>query len=520
MALGAGASNSSRSRSIRAVGALGVLVAVLLTVLTIQLVETTSPYRDTAFQIQISREPAFGDAVDRMVADIHAPGAQTIFWVGARVGLDSISQQRALSILLASAAYVGAILFGVRWRRTRATFPDGPLFLVTASGLVVLSSGVFAVSGMVRYSSFTGPIWLVAFLLVVRAARGEGDLIPALGLILGWGVFVTYGAAAPLGLVVVMLGLSKATRSARSFMDLIKGLAPGLAATALWLVYAGSEHLSSLRDRSGAARPSTLRSIAGHLYEMGVWLFTGPATLPTVTGITIIVLVGAAYGFLLLRRPVFAGVGATPFLLFTVFAVPFLAFSGADTGWSMAGPTAVVAFAAAIAIGRFDRRAVHIGAAFLVTAAVVSALTAADVAVLRPEVYSSKASEAFDTAASLLPGDQPVAYVTDDWNADLLASDASRDLGIIAVIGDDLLEGDPQIPASVVLILEDPIRSRKQPARQRSLRDRLEELGYTAAGPPIAAGDYDNLALRKRLDLVTWDSQFVVQPWSKSDEPP
>ena len=367
------------SPDVRAALLVGLLAVALLGALSILLLSSTSPYRDTAFQIGISREPEFGAAVDLMVNDNQAPGAQVLFWVGAQLGFDSITGQRSLSIVVSSVAYASALLFATRWRRrTNGVLLNGPMLLVAMSA-VILAPGVFAASAMVRYSSLAGSVWLTAFVLTVRAVRGERHLVPTLGVVLGLGSLIAYSVVAAVVCTGAALMLVPATRSPRTMLSLVKGIVLGSLPTLLWFVYAGSKHVSNIVIREGEPRGSGLRALAGHLYELGTWLLVGPSSLPNATGVAVIVVI-AALAVLLLRRTGFERKEMTVLFVFTLVAAPTHYAFNADSGWFMAGPAAIVALALALGACQLAGRRGSVAVMLILATAAVAALPAAGVA--------------------------------------------------------------------------------------------------------------------------------------------
>ena len=478
----------------------GLLAVALLGALSVLLLNSTSPYRDTAFQIGISREPEFGAAVDRMVDDNQAPGAQVLFWVGAQAGLDSITGQRALSIVLSSAAYAAALLFATGWRaRTDGVLLKNPLLLVTTSA-VILAPGVFAASSLVRYSSLAGAVWLAAFLLTVRVVGGEGHLVPTLGVVLGLGSLIAYSVVTAAVCTGAALMLVPTVRSTRTMLSFSKGLALGSLPTLLWLVYAGSEHVSNIVVREGEPRGSGLRALAGHFYEMGTWLLVGPSSLPDAIGIAVMVAIAvlAVLGF---RRAGFGRTEITVFLVFTLAAVPINYAFNADSGWFMAGPAAIVALALAVSAGQLARHSGMVAAMLILATAAVAALPSAGVAVLRPDTYANQARRAVDRAAQLT-SDGSAVYIVDEKTAALYAADAARSSDVVAVHATDFLLTNPPVPTQVVLILNDPGSVDDKAERHDLVRSALDAMGFSRQGPPVPVGEYDSRFVRDWLGIT------------------
>ena len=471
--------------------------AVVLTWLLLNV----SPYIDTAFQVEISNE-SWGGFLGRIVADNQAPAAQFVFWLAGRLGFDGITDQRVVSLLLSSAAYVGAVKLGTLWAEDRddrlGELLSDRRVVALATGVVIVAGGVMPVSSFVRYASFLGPVWLLAFLLTARAVMGEPRLAFWAGITLGLAGLITYAVVIPAACAFLVL-LVYARGAVRRFLT---GLGLGLLPTAAWLAYAGADHLSRIVNRVDASdAPTTLRSLVGRAYEVGAWVVVGPASLPSWSGLLLLAVMLGAYAvltwFAVRHRRILLGV----LVGFVVVPIPLLLLTVTASGWGMVGPAATATFVAALGLASFPKRTVA-AVVFVGAVLLVSAMPALDIDVLRPGVYSSEAEQAVALGHS-----RSDTLVVDNWTTEYLAEQD----GAEAIYATEL--PSVSLPTEVVLVFGDPGESAAQ-TWQAAAYDRLESLGYKRTEITMV-GTYGDLALRERLGLVSRPAQYVVESYSQ-----
>jgi hypothetical protein len=335
--------------------ALGLLgLAILAAALT----RRVSPYIDTSFQLGISRAPSLEQFLERVVADNQAPGVQFLFWLFAQLGLRSIDQQRLASLVVASLLIVVATLMGARWRLRDdgsllvRTFRDRQILLV-ASITVAVAAGVFTISTFARYSSVVAPIWVVAFLLTARAVGGERSLVFPVGLLLGFAALLAYSALVPTVCVVIVLLMVGSTRSVHLLARFGLGLALGLIPVVLWLLYAGADHIGNVLARVDvASAPTSVRSIIGRAYELAAWVFVGPASLPSFTGLIVVALAAAVFLALMMVAIVRCGMPVLVLVVFVLLPIPLLFLTRTTSGWAMVGPAAIATMVASFGASR------------------------------------------------------------------------------------------------------------------------------------------------------------------------
>lgn len=508
---------SAAEESPRVSGAFGlVIVGILgLCALAWLLFTRVSPFNDTAFQIlQISRAGSIWLFLDQVVADNQAPGAQLIFWLAARAGLRDIDQQRLVSLTVSSVAYGGAVWVGTRWRssrivgRLKATLVDN-VALIVATMAVVLAGGVFSVSTFVRYSSLVAPLWLLAFLLSVRAVNGETDLTFWVGLSLAASGLIAYSVVVPIVCAALVFVMSARTRHVRILARFATGIGVGLVPVAAWLMYAGPSHLSRVFTRVGVPLgPLSIRSVLGKVYELVAWLAVGPASLPSALGLAILISMVLIYAALIRIAIARGGVPVLGVAVFLIAPVPLLFATQTVTGSSMTGPAAIATFVAGLGVGQLRLRTAA-AFAYLASVIAVSALTVLDIVVLRPTIYASVAEAAVDAGARLAASPSSLV-VAGDW-AILLIADEHHDMQSVAWYQFQRVADER--PERVILVFQDPGYSAAT-QWENDIRAGLERMGYTLTASPILVDPYDAYPLRQSLRLVAQPSQYVAEVWS------
>jgi hypothetical protein len=499
-------------------GAVGVgIIGILgMSALTWLMFTRVSPYIDTAFQIRISRTPSMGMFLNHVVADNQAPGAQLVFWFAAHTGLQSIDQQRLVSLIASTIAYAAAVWVGCRWRSSRivgrlgSTLADNRA-LTVATVAVVLAGGVFSISTFVRYSSLVGSVWLLAFLLSVRAVNGEADLTFLVGLSLAVSGLIAYSVVIPILSAGLLFVTSANTRHARILARFAVGVALGLVPVAAWLVYAGHSHLHRVFTRVDVASgPLSIRSVLGKAYEVVAWLVVGPASLPSALGLAILISMGVVSAVLVWVAITRGGMPVLGLLAFVIAPVPLLFATQTATGWSMTGPAAIAAFVAGLGAAQLRlRTAAEFG--YLACVIAVSALTLIDVVVLRPTSYASDAEAAVDMGGRLAVSPSSLV-VAGDWTIELLLADGYRDVKSVSMF-EFRRAAASEHPDRVILVFGDPGQSSASQWEQ-DVRAGLQRTGYILAASPIRVGTYESYSVRQYLGLVSQPSQYEVEVWS------
>jgi len=479
---------------------------------------SVSPYIDTSFQIGISREPSLEAFFRRVAADNQAPGAQFVFWLVARAGLSSDIAQRAVSLLLASSCYLAAILGGTTVHRGKSgeqqNGPKGTIIL--AAILTILAAGVFPISAFVRYSSFLGPLWLFVFILVDRFRRGETSVAFAIGITTGLAFIVSYTAI--LLVISVAVALLPDCRNRVAVQKLVIGTIAGLIPLLTWLALAGSAHIHNVFSRVDPAEERlTSRALVGKTYELLAWMFVGPASLPTFAGLLILAVFAMGSLSLVWIAIKREHVHVLPLIAFTVLPLPFLFATKIAAGWSMVGPTAVLAFVAGLGAGRLDRGASVVQAMLIVCTAALSSLPAANLLILRPDAFASRASLA--AAAGLqLARDHPSALlVCADWTTCLLTSEATpAQFSGVLNLAQFAAATDKDLSGYIVFLLGDGGTSASAGEEQLA-RDRVKNLGYTVERSEQIA-PYEGATLRSWLRMNSQPGQYVVEEWYRSPD--
>jgi hypothetical protein len=287
------------------------------------------------------------------------------------------------------------------------------------------------------------------------------------------------------------------------------GFAIGLIPVVVWLLYAGPDHVGNVRARVDVASASTsVRSIVGRAYELAAWVFVGPASLPSLTGLFVLALAAVVILALIAMAIVRCGVPALVLAAFVLLPIPLLFLTRTTSGWAMAGPAAIVTIVASFGASRAWRTRRLSQALFLLGVLVVGAGPVLNVSVLRPVAYSSRASEAVEQAAGLLDITDGL-FVAGDWTIDLIAEDAGLQP---ILVGDARAAAEFGAAQQVVLVLQDPGESGAA-GEQGEARDLLARLGFQRASITIWIAPYDHAGLRQRLGLAAQGAQYGVETW-------
>lgn len=483
-----------------------VATLALLAVVALALVHIVSPYIDTAFQVGISDTRSFSGFIGRVRADNQAIGAQFLFWMLARLGLSSQSALRLGSIAVASIAYMAAALGGIGgWGKGRPLMPTRTALFAGAAA--ALAPGVLLVSSLARYSSLIGPLWLLVFLLTVRVVAGEVDLALPLGLAAGMSSLISYTAFILAVCIIVSLARTMGPR-VRAFTRFAIGYALGLLPVVVWLLVAGTDHIHNILRRVGTDDvPFTVRSLVGKTYELLAWTIVGPASLPTVFGIAVILVFGMILVGLMLVTIKRGDFSSWVTLVFLFLPLPFLQLTHTMVGWSMVGQTAIVGFMAAAGL-RLRTSSVMPAMGLVTLLSVVSLFPVADLSILRPVNFSSRAEEAVHVGLNLDRGRQ-CSLVAGDWALQLLSEQATEG----PVVSVYALSGMSTPPECVITLFQDAGTS-GQRAIQAMVQDALHNAGLHRVSGPILVAPYDHLALRHSLGLVSRSAQYSVAKWS------
>ena len=498
------------------IGGVSFLALALLTL------RSVSPTVDTAFQVGISHAPSLQEFFHEVVADNQAPAAQFVFWAAAQLGLPSVTAQRGVSLVLASLCYLAAIFAGTSiWRRTgveQSQFAPTRAIILAAI-MTILAPGVFPVSTFVRYSSFIGPVWLFVFILVERYRRGETTLAFAIGITTGLAFTVSYTAALLAISVAISILCSPAVWDQVALRKLALGGVIGLIPLVAWLTLANTSHIHHVFSRIDVAQAHlTGRALVGKTYELLAWMFVGPASLPTFAGLLVCAAFCVTSLSLIWIAMTRTSMHLLPLLAFTVLVIPFLFATSTATGWSMVGPAAVVAFVTGLGAGRVDRWVRTIGVSLIVSTAALASFPAANMLILRPSAFASRASQAAAVALERAKGGAAL-LVCMDWTTCLLTSGAvtPRSKSILDL---DQLAGvpDKDLSPQVVLVFGDAGTSPAS-AAQEVTRNRLDKLRYTRVEAVLIA-PYEAMMLRSRLGLNAQSAQYLVERWERSTADP
>ena len=274
------------------------------------------------------------------------------------------------------------------------------------SAIAMIVSPSFSVSlTWVRYAAIVGICWYAVWVLeekILTAADLQlRKYAIILGAMLGLGLLISY----TWGVVIVASLLSLAWRrqlhrpGIRS--SLLLGAIPGVVATFVFLIYAGSMHLSLILLRSHAH--SGLIKTIGEAWGLLIYPLVGSLLFPGVinTSISIVSLAIIGYSvflFLRIRRDY-----VVPFLCHVILPVPFFILTAANSGYGMIGP-GLILMSCAIkgALQLSIRRSILFVVLGMVT------LTAGMLANLHgfntvaPEMYANKSRAALDAVISRL----------------------------------------------------------------------------------------------------------------------
>ncbi len=273
-----------------------------------------------------------------------APLPQIIHYVFYGIGFSSVVALQAASSAAVVTVVLGALAWDLAADTTYRRLTDSQRTVVYALGAVaiLLSPSFNASLTWVRYAVMIGVAWYAVWILEARLSAAEDReaqrrYAVLLGVILGLGPLISY----TWGVVIVASLASMRRRSGISFRNirgsLVLGSLPGLLTALVWLVYAGSAHLSLILLRTHATTGHVVKTLGKGLHLL-MYPLTGYVLFPGLAGIIIIVACAATLGlsawlFLQARRDLRA-----PFLCHLLIPIPLFVATSVSSGYGMIGP--------------------------------------------------------------------------------------------------------------------------------------------------------------------------------------
>jgi hypothetical protein len=251
------------SYALMCVGVAAPFVSVLVWTFSV------GPHMDTSFEyLRLAEADSLAHYLRLLALDNQPPGQMFITWLTAQaVGMSFDALRVAVGVLTAaavlciaawgldspgwSASSYGAMRFGSpAWARSIGLF-----------GLAIAASPAVAPAlVMLRYSSALLPLWLLAFVLLVRLIHGRTRRTAfAVGLITGMGFLISYSSVA-LALLVTAATIAKVRTR---LIWVLVGMLPGFIGTLLWARWAGDAFVASVFSRGQAP----IRMKIASLYE-------------------------------------------------------------------------------------------------------------------------------------------------------------------------------------------------------------------------------------------------------------